>query len=249
MNANNGEMIAMETRLLLNRPGDDYISDDLRHLLHAIGTMKRTRKDSYLFHEGMDAKEIFLVKSGLIQISKLASDGRELNLRLCKSNTIIGELNLFSDHPTYFLSAKVIESGEVLAIDKEKLEQEISKNAPLAMEMMKWSTNHMRKFQSKIRDLLLNGKKGALYSTLIRLSNSYGIKHSEGIIIDLPLTNQELAKFCSCTRESVNRMLVELRKQNVLEIYPNKRILIKDIQFLRNENICENCPIDICNIN
>src|SRR5699024_2222571 len=152
-------------------------------------------------------------------------------------------------HPTYFLSAKVIESGEVLAIDKEKLEQEISKNAPLAMEMMKWSTNHMRKFQSKIRDLLLNGKKGALYSTLIRLSNSYGIKHREGIIIDLPITNQELAKFCSCTRERVNRMIVELRKQNVLEIYPHKRILIKDMQFLRNEKNCENCPIDSCNIN
>src|SRR5690625_7852766 len=91
MNANNGEMIAMETRLLLNRPGDDYISDDLRHLLHAIGTMKRTRKDSYLFHEGMDAKEIFLVKSGLIQISKLASDGRELNLRLRSEERRVGK--------------------------------------------------------------------------------------------------------------------------------------------------------------
>src|SRR5690625_7758974 len=107
MNANNGEMIAMETRLLLNRPGDDYISDDLRHLLNTIGTMKRTHKDSYLFHEGMDAKEIFLVKSGLIQISKLASDGRELNLRLCKNNTIIGELNLFSEHSPYLRSAKI----------------------------------------------------------------------------------------------------------------------------------------------
>src|SRR5699024_4827480 len=126
---------------------------------------------------------------------------------------------------------------------------EISKNASLAVETMKWSSNHMRKFQSKMRDLLLNGKKGALYSTLIRLSNSYGIKQHDGIIIDLPLTNQELAKFCSCTRESVNRMLGELRKQNVLTIYHNKKILIKDIQFLRNENNCENCPIEICNIN
>src|SRR5690625_7311332 len=110
---------------------------------------------------------MYLLKTKHIKVSKLSSDGRKLNIRLCKSNTIIGELNLFSDHPTYFLSAKVIESGEVLAIDKEKLEQEISKNAPLAMEMMKWSTNHMRKFQSKIRDLLRSeerrvGKKNGM---------------------------------------------------------------------------------------
>src|SRR5699024_12391080 len=97
MNADNGEMIAMETRLLLHRPGDDYISDDLRHLLDAVGTMKGTYKESYLFHEAMDAKEIFLIKSGLIQLSKLASDGGEVNVGICKSNTIIGELELFAD--------------------------------------------------------------------------------------------------------------------------------------------------------
>ena len=30
------------------------------------------------------------------------------------------------------------------------------------------------KTQTKFRDLVLNGKKGALYSTLIRMTNSYG---------------------------------------------------------------------------
>ncbi len=44
------------------------------------------------------------------------------------------------------------------------------------------------------------------------MTNSYGVLKENGILIDLPLTNQELANFCATSRESVNRMLNELKK-------------------------------------
>ncbi|PAV30815.1 Crp/Fnr family transcriptional regulator [Virgibacillus profundi] len=238
----------MQLSSIGNDQNGEAISEDFRDLLYTIGNQKKVEKDSFIFHEGMDAHEIYLIKSGIIHISKLSSDGKELSLRICTSNDIIGELTLFTDNPKYFLSSRVIKSGEVLAINKETLEKELMNNGPLAIEAMKWTSNHMRKFQSKIRDLLLNGKKGALYSTLIRFSNSFGVNQTNGILIDMPLTNQELAKFCSCTRESVNRMLGDLRKLDIIEMQPSKKILIKDLEYLKKENGCENCPIEICNI-
>ena len=92
----------------------------------------------------------------------------------------------------------------------------------------------MRKQHSKFRDLLLYGKKGALYSTLIRLSNSYGQEIDEGILITVPLTNQELANYSATARESLNRMLGELRRENIIEMRDGL-ILIKDIDFLKKE--------------
>ncbi|MFC3040603.1 Crp/Fnr family transcriptional regulator [Virgibacillus xinjiangensis] len=227
----------------------EQLSGDLKSLLESIGTLSSMKKDSYLFHEGMDAHEIYLIRSGLVQIDKLTADGKELSLRICKQDDIVGELTLFSDHAKYFLSARVVEPGEVLVVKKHILEKELMTNAPLAIEFMKWTSTHMRKFQSKIRDLLLNGKKGALYSTLIRLSNSYGTQKEDGILIDMVFTNQELAMFCAATRESINRLLVDLRKQDVISIGRDGRILIKNIDHLRTEIGCENCPIEICNIN
>jgi CRP-like cAMP-binding protein len=226
----------------------EFISDELRQLLESLGTLKKIQKDTYLFQEGMDAQEIYVLKSGLVQVGKITSEGKELTLRICKSNDIVGELTLFCEDPKYLLSGRVLEAGEVLIINRNRLEKELMANGPLTIEFMKWTSNHMRKFQSKIRDLLLNGKKGALYSTLIRLSNSYGNQTNNGIEIEMLLTNQELAKFCAATRESVNRMLSELRKQNVIHIDPVGKITIKDIEFLRKEIGCENCPIEICNI-
>ncbi|MDY7220742.1 Crp/Fnr family transcriptional regulator [Halalkalibacterium halodurans] len=226
----------------------DLLSDDLHHLLQQLSTRKKIWKDTYLFQEGMEAEELYLIQSGLVQIEKLTADGKEMTLRMCKANDIVGELTLFSEEAKYMLSAKVLSDGEVLVINKNKLEKELVENGALTFEFMKWMSTHLRKIQSKIRDLLLNGKKGALYSTLIRLANSYGIQRVDGILINIVLTNQELANFCAAARESVNRMLGELRKLGVISIEPSGKIVIHELDFLKNEIDCENCPIDICNI-
>lgn len=44
------------------------------------------------------------------------------------------------------------------------------------------------------------------------MTNSYGVLKENGILINLSLTNQELAKFCATSRESGNRMLNDLKK-------------------------------------
>ena len=55
------------------------------------------------------------------------------------------------------------------------------------------------------------------------MTNSYGVLKENGILIDLPLTNQELANFCATSRESVNRMLNEL-KSKVLFLFIKERL-------------------------
>lgn len=235
--------------ILKERRRDSFISSELQELLKSLGTIQPIEEDTYLFYQGKTAKEVYFIRSGLVQISMMSAQGTAMSLRLCQTDDIIGELILYCESPNYLLNARVIESGEVLAVDIKTLHQELAHNQPLAMEMMKWINNHMRKYQLKMKDLLLNGKKGALFSTLIRLSNSYGIKQDNGILIDIVLTNQDLANFCGATREYVNRLLRELRKEDILSINTFGKIFIKDLAYLKRENFCENCPIELCNIN
>lgn len=61
------------------------------------------------------------------------------------------------------------------------------------VEYLKWLQIENSKHQSRLRDLVLNGKKGALFSTLIRLTNTYGKSLDDGaIVIDFRLTNLDL---------------------------------------------------------
>ncbi|KGP71009.1 Crp/Fnr family transcriptional regulator [Pontibacillus yanchengensis] len=228
-------------------PSSKTLSNDLTELLSTVNHHTYVPKGTFLFQEGQLANELYIVKSGRIQISKNTPEGKELTLRICGINEIVGELTLFSEGAKYLLSAKAIESSEVGVIKKDELEEKLSHNNALAIEFMKWMSDHFRRTQTKFRDLILYGKKGALYSTLIRMVNSYGVEKANGFLIDMRLTNQELAGFCGTSREVVNRLLSDLKKEGIVSIQKGK-ITIHNLDYLRDVIGCENCPIDICEI-
>ncbi|KOR81547.1 Crp/Fnr family transcriptional regulator [Bacillus sp. FJAT-21352] len=209
--------------------------------------IKHMEKGRYLFHESTPASDLYYIINGKVEVSKVVPDGRELTIRISSENDLVGETVLFSQNPKYMMNAKMMEDGTVAVISKEALEEKIASDSHLAVEMMTWLSAQNRKNQAKFRDMLLHGKKGAFYSTLIRLSNSYGTEAEDGKVINLPFTNQELANFCGTSREVVNRMLAQLRKNNVISIKKG-RITILDFDYLKQEIDCENCPIEICTI-
>lgn len=223
------------------------ISTLIYELEKNVHHIRHIEKGTYLFQEGASANELYIVKKGKVQISKIVPDGRELTLRICSEGDLVGGMSLYCKSPKYMLNAFVIESGEVAVISRDVLEGTLEKNSLLAIELLKWLSLQQRKSQARFRDLVLHGKKGALYSILIRLSNSYGENTKDGIVINIPMTNQELANFCGTSREVVNRLLSEIRKKDIISV--NKGIItIHDIDYLKCAIDCENCPIEICNI-
>ncbi|MBN6189223.1 Crp/Fnr family transcriptional regulator [Aneurinibacillus sp. BA2021] len=225
----------------------ENLSHPLKALLQTCATTKKIKKDTYLFHQGEAAQSMYIILSGRVQIGKTDAEGKELTLRICKKDDIVGELILFADCPTYVFSAKCLEDGEVGVIDREAFEKRLLENKEVAFEFMKWMSDHFRRTQTKFRDLVMNGKKGALYSTLIRMANSYGVNVAEGVMIDLPISNRELANFCGSTRENINRTLQELRGLNIVSM-KGQKIVIHDLEQLKQLNNCDDCPVTFCNI-
>ena len=217
----------------------------ITQLLSIASSKKEIIKDTFLFQEGEQANYIYLLHSGKIRIGKGTPDGREITFRICQADDFICEVPLFCQSATRTVHAKVIEDGTVSLIKKKDVEEYLLTHADFNREFMRTLGIQHQRNQSKFRDLVLNGKKGALYSTLIRMCNSYGINQKDGIFIDLPLTNQELANFCGMSREVVNRLLNELKRNGIITM-KKSQITIKDVNYLRNEIHCDDCPIEIC---
>lgn len=232
---------------LLERGDIMKISENLKKAFEESDIVRTYPKGSFLYREGDFADKLFFIKNGKIQVSKAMPDGRELILRICSSESIVGEFFLFTTPHKHILNAVVLEECTVSILCKDDLEQKLSIDQPIAIELIQLINLEYRKTNSMFRDLILHGKKGALYSTLIRLSNSYGQETDNGIFITLPLTNQELANFCGTSREMVNRFLSQLKKDGIIST-DHRHIIIHDIKFLKNEIECENCPIEICNL-
>jgi CRP/FNR family transcriptional regulator len=226
---------------------ENLLTNELIELLHSAGRIIEVKKGSFLFQEGQPASEMYLILSGRIQISKMNAEGQELYLRLCSEHDIVGELTLFTEDPRYIFNAREMEDGHVAGIQLDPLEKALFQNSNLGYQFIRWMNDHIRRTMTKFRDLVLFGKKGALYSTLIRLSNSYGLSKADGIHLTVPITTQDLAHFCGTAREIVSRMLTELKKEKIISI-DHKKIIIHNVDFLKRENDCENCPASHCTI-
>lgn len=226
----------------------DPLPVNIRKVFEENGSIVKISKGSQLFIEGEPVKDIFYVVSGKVIISKETVSGKELTLRICGSNDCIGEGIIFSKTSFYPLSAKALESSTVITLDRNLFEMYLSQEPTVLIECIKWLQLQNLKSQTKMRDLLLYGKKGALYSTIIRLTNTYGIVQDTGdIVIDYPLTNSDLANLCATSREVINRMLHDLKKQKII-FFEKSIITVHDLNFLKHECECESCPLSVCRI-
>ena len=121
------------------------------------------KKGTYLFQEGDKADGIYFVSTGKVRIGKITPDGREITFRVCGNEDFIGELTLFCDPSTYTVSAeKYLRMVSVPKSAKKILRKTFLNHPKLAMEFIKWMGVHRQKTQSKFRDLISNGKKGAV---------------------------------------------------------------------------------------
>ncbi|NGQ96788.1 Crp/Fnr family transcriptional regulator [Brevibacillus sp. SYP-B805] len=226
----------------------EQVSPALINHLERIGAKKKMTAGSVLFIDGERADYLYLLESGQVKVTKNTADGKELTLQVFGPGELVGMSGLFEPDVRYPATATVLETGMVWIIQRNALETLLMKNGEFGAEILRWMAVMSRCMQYKFRDLLLNGKIGALYSTLIRMCNTYGEEHEDGVLINLSLTNRELAQFVGLTRESVNRMLSDLKRLDVIETLPHGHLLIKDLDYLKHAISCDDCPPEICRI-
>ncbi|WP_042355039.1 Crp/Fnr family transcriptional regulator [Bacillus rubiinfantis] len=213
-----------------------------------LESVQKIKAGTVLFQEKDPTHYIYLLLKGTIAIGRVHVRGKEFILKIYNDQEVIVEYQLFKNNPHYQFFAKTLTDCELLAINREQFEDYVLTDPEAMNALVSWLSTSYLKAQMKCQDLIMNGKKGGLYSILIRLCNSYGIMTKDGILIDIPLTHQELANLTYGTREVIQRSLKELREIDVIS-YENQKFTIKNLQFLKTAVDCQNCPYEICGVN
>ncbi|MFA9555896.1 Crp/Fnr family transcriptional regulator [Evansella sp. AB-rgal1] len=222
----------------------DHLSEDTKAFIESYGSEIEVKEGTILFHEGDSPDHIYLIKSGKVRLSKTSVEGKVFFLQVKNDLDIIGELSLFNGF-SYNVVAEVIQDSLLLRYNRKELEHLLMMDSDLAVSLMKWLTNENHTLLAQFRDLIFCGKAGAVYSILIRLSNEYGKKISTGVLINKKITNQELANYIGATRESINRILKRLTRDNIISVN-TKYITIHNIQYLKEQLRCKHCPFEQC---
>lgn len=234
-----------QTDVTLMRNTDVFTEENFR-LIEQIMYETKFAAGSHLYWEGDPSDKFYFMKSGSVKVTKSNDEGKMFILYMFHAGDLFGQIDGLhgSSHSN---NAEVVEDSVIGVIQVKDLEVLMWQHGNLAVEFMKWMGMMHRLTQTKLRDLMMFGKPGALCSLLIRLSNTYGVPHGKDILISKKLTNTDLADMIGATRESVNRMLSDLKKDEIIG-QEGGFLILKDMDALREICQCENCPSSICRI-
>jgi thioredoxin reductase (NADPH) len=100
------------------------LDDSQLAVFEAVGTRRSTATGDYLYREGDATYDFYVVVSGAVDIV-VNSDGEERVVARHSAGRFLGELNLLTGMRV-FVSARVVEPGEVIAVPRAALQHVIS---------------------------------------------------------------------------------------------------------------------------
>ncbi|HJP19093.1 MAG: cyclic nucleotide-binding protein [Gammaproteobacteria bacterium] len=198
-----------------------------------IANKKQYRKNEIIFHEGDPGNVLFIIISGSVKIALNDSDGKESILNILCENDYFGEMSLVDG---VFRSATVsaIEDTIAFLIHREKFINLIKEHTDIVLNMVAILCRRLRKTNEKVANLSFFDAYGKVAKILLDLIEVKGVKDNNQIILDLPLSRQEMASMSGITRMTLSRILNEFQIRGCLKI-EGKKITIFDEAILKRE--------------
>jgi len=125
----------------------DLSEDDLQTLA-ALCETRQMGEGTTIFIENMPGEALFLIRKGIVRISKMFAEGDEKTLVVLGPEDIFGEMAIIDGLPRS-ATARVAEDAELISLKKKDFEMLSQKSPDLALKMV---MNIVRVFSKRIRE-------------------------------------------------------------------------------------------------
>lgn len=208
------------------------LTDDQLEKISRITVLRHYRRNSTVFVEGQQLSTVYFIQSGIIKITKVENNGNEQVICLLQKGEMFPHVGFFDDSP-YPGTAQTITDCELLAISMDDFVRLLDSNPLIAKSVMKMMDKRLLQMQRRLQGVISGDVHRKVVKSLLQLVEDCGIFKEEGVYIPIPLTHQDFANMLGMSRESVNRVLNHLKKDQLLDIN-RKGILIYNLDELQS---------------
>ncbi|WP_224250203.1 Crp/Fnr family transcriptional regulator [Hyalangium gracile] len=174
---------------------------------------KEFAKGTVLFQEGEPGKDMFVLQSGKISISKKVRDVEKV-LAVLGPGEFFGEMAIISNKPRN-ATATVMEDAKLLVIDPKTFEAMIRGNAEIAVRMIKKLAERLSEADAQIENLLLSDPASRVVHQVLQVCQTRGRPMEEGIEVDFPV--RELPRLIGVGEPAIRHMLDRLERAGLIE--------------------------------
>lgn len=172
-----------------------------------------------LFVEGQLPRGAFVLCSGKVKLSTTSRDGKVLILKMAEAGEVLGLSAVISGEP-YEVTAETASPCQVNFVEREPLIRLMEKNGELGLHSAQALSKEFQSAYRDIHDLVLARSSAGKLARLL-LSWTPGREPDPGateIRIRPTLTHEEMAQMIGSSRETVTRLLSDLKRKEFIRI-------------------------------
>lgn len=166
----------------------------------------RHPKGAHIFREGEQAHSFFLLLDGYVRVVKLAPDGEQVIVRFIASGELLGIAKALG-RENYPANAVAAADCVVLAWPSNLWDGIIAANPTFATNTYAMVGGRLLETQDKVVELATERVEQRVANAVLKLASTTGRKTDEGILIDFPISRQDISEMTGTTLHTVSRLL------------------------------------------
>jgi len=176
--------------------------------------------------EGEDAHSFYLLLDGYIRAVRVSASGEQIIVRYIASHELFGIAGAIG-RDTYPANAVAVVDCVALAWPTSLWNETVRKFPSFANAASVTLGNRLIDMQDRIIELATEQVEYRVASTLLKLIEQAGKETEEGLLIDVPLTRQDVSDMSGTTLHTVSRLLSGWEQSGLVKSH-RKRVVITD---------------------
>lgn len=225
----NAKYIYLKELDLLSTLDDRYISQ-----ISNQSTVVTLKKGDYLFNTGDLIKYVYIIKTGSVKVGLNTLGDKILIKEIAYNDELVGE-NIFTEMTHRRQFAEVLSDSEIIQIPAPYFKSLMDNNPVLCHEVTKVLINKLAKIEERMSNFILKKAQNRIYHFLKSMATANGIKIGiDEVLINHGLSHKEIANITDTSRQTVARVLSELKKLDIIHFSARKphKILIRNMAML-----------------
>ena len=195
----------------------DLTDEEIKPFFEVMTKRTFPEKNIIFLHE-TPITHVYIVASGKVKVFRNDMSGKEQIICVKQQGDMFPNVGFFRKE-NYPANAQAIEATSLYIISLKDFENVLIANPQLSIKLFRLLGDLIVDTQQRLEEMALRSTKERILLLLIRLGETHKSKEKNGWIkINTRFTNSDLANMIGTTRESVNRMISQLRKEEKVKL-------------------------------
>ncbi len=175
-------------------------------------------KGAVLFVDGQEPRGIFVLCKGRVKLSICHSDGKTLIVKIAEQGEVLGLSSTIGGKP-YELTAETVDPCQINFVRREDFLRLVKEHSEVCLQAAMQLSHKYNTACQEIRSLGLSHSAGEkLAKLLFDWSTRNGESGKPAARFTLAVTHEEMAQMIGTSRETVTRLLADLKKRQVVQM-------------------------------